>query len=69
MVACSFNMQFTFVLTGWEGSIHDIRIFLEAIDNPTIKFSKCPKGKYMTIMNCYLNLKFVYFIFFLLNLL
>ena len=65
MVACSFNMQFTFVLAGWEDNIHDTRIFLEVIDNPTINFSKSPQGKYMTIMNCYLNLKFVYSIFFI----
>lgn len=42
MVACSFNMKFTFVWVEWEGSTHDIRIFLEAIDNPNTKFSKPP---------------------------
>ncbi|KAG5236718.1 protein ALP [Salix suchowensis] len=29
MAACSFDMQFTFVWAGWEGSAHDTRIFLE----------------------------------------
>jgi len=42
--------------------------FLEAIDNPTIKFSKPPEGKIMTIIKCYLNLKYVYSIFFFLKL-
>ena len=40
MVACSFGMQFIFVWVGWEGSVHNTRIFLKAIDNPNIKFSK-----------------------------
>ena len=40
MAACSFDMQFTFVWAGWEGSAHDTRIFLEAIDNPRVKFPK-----------------------------
>jgi hypothetical protein len=44
MAACSFDMQFTFVWAGWEGSAHDTRIFLEAIDNPRIKFPKPPEG-------------------------
>jgi hypothetical protein len=39
-----FDMQFTFVWAGWEGSAHDTRIFLEAIDNPRIKFPKPPEG-------------------------
>ena len=41
---CSFDMQFTFVWAGWEGSAQDTRIFLEAIDNPHIKFPKLPEG-------------------------
>ena len=43
MVACSFNMQFTFVWAGWEGSAHDARIFHEAINNNNIKFPKPQK--------------------------
>lgn len=44
MVACSFGMQFIFVWVGWEGSAHNTRIFLKAIDNPNIKFSKPSTG-------------------------
>jgi hypothetical protein len=47
MVACSFNIQFTFVWVGWESSAHDTHIFLEAIDNSNIKFSKPLKGRYI----------------------
>ena len=44
MVACSFDIQFTFVWAGWEGSAHDTRIFHEAIDSSIIKFPKPPEG-------------------------
>jgi len=44
MVTCSFHMQFMFVWVGWKGSAHDTRIFLEAIDNSCIKFSKPSEG-------------------------
>ena len=44
MAACSFDMQFMFVWAGWEDSAHDTRIFLEAIDNSSINFSKPPEG-------------------------
>jgi hypothetical protein len=44
MVACSFDMQSIFVWARWKGSAHDTRIFLEAIDNPNIRFLKLPEG-------------------------
>lgn len=28
---CDLDMKFTFVYTGWEGSAHDARIFLDAL--------------------------------------
>jgi hypothetical protein len=40
MVACNFGMQFIFVWIGWEDSARNTRIFLKAIDNSNIKFSK-----------------------------
>jgi hypothetical protein len=33
-----------FVLVGWEDNAHDTRIFLETIDNISIKFPKPPEG-------------------------
>jgi len=44
VVACNFSMQFIFVWARWEGSAHDTCIFLETIDNSSIKFPKSPKG-------------------------
>ncbi|XP_024456314.1 uncharacterized protein LOC18099588 [Populus trichocarpa] len=55
MAACSFDMQFMFVWAGWEGSAHDTRIFLEAIDNSNIKFPKPPEGKYYLVDAGYPN--------------
>ncbi|KAG5228228.1 protein ALP [Salix suchowensis] len=49
MAACSFDIQFTFVWAGWEGSAHDARIFLETIDSRSIKFPKPPEGKYYLV--------------------
>ena len=44
MVACDFNMCFTFVLAGWEGSAHDTRIFMEALRMPRLHFPHPPTG-------------------------
>ena len=46
IAACSFDMQFTFVLAGWEGSAHDTRIFYEAIGNTNIQFPRPPEGRF-----------------------
>ena len=56
MAGCSFDMQFIFVWVGWEGSTHNTRMFLEAINNPHIKFPKPPKGINMCV--CVLMLIF-----------
>ena len=40
---CDFDMCFTFV-SGWEGSAHDTRVFLHAIETPEMKFHKPPQG-------------------------
>lgn len=40
---CTPNMEFVFVLPGWEGSAHDGRILRDAISRPN--GFKVPKGK------------------------
>lgn len=40
---CTPNMEFVFVLPGWEGSAHDGRILRDAISRPN--GLKVPKGK------------------------
>jgi len=46
MCACDFNMIFTYVYSGWEGSAHDSKVFLDAITNPNAGFPWPPKGMY-----------------------
>lgn len=40
---CNPNMEFIFVLSGWEGSAHDRRILRDAISRPN--GFKVPQGK------------------------
>ncbi|CAH9097124.1 unnamed protein product, partial [Cuscuta europaea] len=49
LAVCDFDLLFTYVLTGWEGSAHDSRIFLDTINNPALKFPKPPSGKYYLV--------------------
>ncbi|XP_057803531.1 uncharacterized protein LOC131018827 [Salvia miltiorrhiza] len=51
--ACDRNMNFTYVLTGWEGSMADSRILRDAINRP--HGLKVPKGKYYLCDNGYAN--------------
>lgn len=44
LAVCDFDLLFTYVLVGWEGSAHDSRIFLDAITDPKLKFPKPPEG-------------------------
>lgn len=44
MAVCDFDMCFTFVSAGWEGSAHDTRVFLHAIETPELNFPKPPEG-------------------------
>lgn len=38
MCACDFDMMFTFVYTGWEGTANDSRVFADAVTRPENKF-------------------------------
>ncbi|KAI0519970.1 hypothetical protein KFK09_007433 [Dendrobium nobile] len=49
MAVCDFNMCFTFVMSGWEGSAHDSRIFKFAIRNQQHKFPMPPPNKYYLV--------------------
>lgn len=44
MACCDFDMCFTFISVGWEGSAHDTRVFLHAINTPALNFPKPPDG-------------------------
>jgi hypothetical protein len=42
LAACSFDLRFTYVLSGWEGSAHDSTLFHDARINDLY----IPNGKY-----------------------
>ena len=44
MVECDFDLLFTFVMVGWEGAVHDTRIFLDVICTNSVNFSKPLSG-------------------------
>lgn len=46
MAVCSFDMRFTWIWPGWEGSAHDFRIFTEATTRPNTNFPHPPQGNH-----------------------
>jgi hypothetical protein len=44
MAVCDFDMGFTFVLAGWPGSAHDMRVFKDAVTTHHHKFPHPPQG-------------------------
>ena len=49
LAACDHDMRFVYVRAGWEGSVHDSRVLLDAISNPDAVFSVPPVGKYYAV--------------------
>ena len=43
LAVCNFDLQFSYVLPGWEGSSHDARVLNDATQN---KGFSIPRGKY-----------------------
>lgn len=56
MCACDFDMRFTFVMAGWEGTANDSRVFLEKLSNPENKFPMPPRGKFYVVDSGYTNM-------------
>ena len=44
MAAYDFDLLFTSFMAGWEGAVHDTRIFLEIIRTNSVNFPKPPPG-------------------------
>ena len=44
LAAVQFNMLFSFVMAGWEGSAHDSRLLDHARQNPELRFPKPQTG-------------------------
>ena len=47
MAVCDWDMCFTFVLAGWEGSAHDARIFSHALTTASMNFPHPPQGMFL----------------------
>ena len=47
LALCDFNMRFTFVSAGWEGTTHDCKVLNHAIYDPNNNFPFPPKGMHM----------------------
>ncbi|XP_058181143.1 uncharacterized protein LOC131299574 [Rhododendron vialii] len=56
MAVCSFDMKFTFVYPGWEGSAHDGRVFMAAVSNLAYNFPHPPIHKYYVVDSVYTNM-------------
>ncbi|XP_062075405.1 protein ALP1-like [Humulus lupulus] len=56
MCVCSFDMKFTYVVPGWEGSANDAQILLECATNPDYGFPMPPQGKYYLVDSGYTNM-------------
>ena len=51
LAICDFDMRFTFIVAGWPGSVHDMRVFNDAIRIFGDKFPHPPPGK----LTCYIG--------------
>ncbi|WVZ94828.1 hypothetical protein U9M48_040672 [Paspalum notatum var. saurae] len=49
LAVVDFDMRFTFVLAGWPGSVHDMRVFNDATNNYKARFPHPPLGKYYLV--------------------
>ncbi|XP_028125338.1 uncharacterized protein LOC114322265 [Camellia sinensis] len=49
LAACDFDMLFTFIKSGWEGSAHDNAILVDSITRADLQFPHPPNGKYYLV--------------------
>lgn len=55
LAICDFDMRFIFVMVGWSGSLHDMRIFKDAIEKYGDRFPHPPQGKFYLMDSRYPN--------------
>ena len=51
LVVCDFDIRFTFVLAGWPGFVHDIRVFIDAMTKYRHVFPHPPTGKHLPMLH------------------
>lgn len=47
LAICNFDMRFTFVVTGWPGSVHDMRVFNDVVNKYSDKLPHSPPGTFL----------------------
>ncbi|CAN6348432.1 unnamed protein product [Urochloa humidicola] len=55
LAICDFDVRFTFVLSGWSGSVHDMTVFKDATLRYAHKFPHLPPGKFYCVDAGYPN--------------
>jgi len=55
MCVCDFDMRYTFVLAGWPGSVHDMRVFNDAMTRLGHKFPHPAPDKFYLVDSGYPN--------------
>lgn len=52
LAACNFDLEFIYVLSGWEGSAHDSKVLSDALTRRN--GLKVPQGMYLSCFSFYL---------------
>ncbi|KAL5581285.1 hypothetical protein UlMin_013727 [Ulmus minor] len=55
LVIVDFDMKFTYIVAGWEGSVHDARVLRDVLNDPAFSFPKPPRDKYFLVDSRYAN--------------
>ncbi|XP_038693712.1 protein ALP1-like [Tripterygium wilfordii] len=55
LAVCDFDMMYTYISAGWEGSAHDSRVLEHSLRVERMKFPKPPRGKYYLVDAGYAN--------------
>jgi hypothetical protein len=64
MAVCDWDMCFTFVLAGWEGTVHDARVFDQALTNANLNFPHPPPGINIILYNFFFIILLIFLILF-----
>jgi hypothetical protein len=59
LAVCDFDVRFTLVLTGWPGSVHDMRVFTDAMTKYGDMFPHPSTGKYLPMLQLQLLVQLV----------
>ncbi|KAL5579113.1 hypothetical protein UlMin_011555 [Ulmus minor] len=55
LAACDFDMKFTYMMTGWEDSVHNALVLRAATNDPIYNFPHPSPGKYFLVDVGYAN--------------